>query len=222
MLEHIRIHGDQDGMTADWSFRGDSRANTDHGRLYVAIVENGADRTVTVYRDAERTSAVATGTLSGASSGSVALQESNQSGLTGSVALRNAAANASLELDVFHADDDDLRALRADIDGFLEAGEFAGEAGFTVVRRRASRYLDLLLAARGFARSKIVDLRPLSDAAAHFAVAFLFDHLSTREGDPASVLARAYRLQGAGILTLARIETEAGEAAPFLTRPARG
>jgi hypothetical protein len=189
MLEYVSTHGAP--FLADWDIHGASRENTDNGRCWVRVAENGGEFTCTLYRDADRTEPVAAGTLD-AATGEMSLAELNDSGLTGTVRLTGATP-ADAIIDVFYACDADLLSRQAEIAGFLKEGNFAGREGFSEPCLRAKRVLDALLDARIGADWIADDLQPLADTTACYALSFLYDYLSTRGDDPASHLATHWR-----------------------------
>jgi hypothetical protein len=183
LVDYVSVHGP--AGTSAWRFFGDSRANTDHGRVYADVTP----ALVTLYRDAAMQHAVAQGAPDAAH---VSFEPVNDSGLSATCTL-DASTHARLALDVFHADDADLLARQADLAGLLTDGNFAGQPGFAAPRRRAKRTLDALLDMRLPAGWRADDLQPLTDAAAAYALYFLYDHLATRADLPAAELARAWR-----------------------------
>jgi hypothetical protein len=183
MLEYVTTHDDPDAALTNWVIDGATRANTDHGRVYAKV---GAD--VSLYRDAACTQLVASGALDGL----VTLAEENDSGLSGSVRLASTAPLIAT-LDVFHADDDDLRALQTDIDKFLVNGQFAYRPGFADPLARAKRLVDSRMddcLGKGW---RADSLQPLADITARYALCYMYDYLSTRDGDAAGQRSRHWR-----------------------------
>jgi hypothetical protein len=189
MLEYVTTHGAP--FLSHWDVHGATRDNTDNGRCWVRVTEDGGDFTVTLYRDAERTEPIAAGTLA-SDTGELSLVAQNDSGLTGTVRLTGAVP-ADAIIDVFYACDADLLARQADITAFLKGGNFAGREGFSEPCLRAKRVLDALLDARIGPGWIADDLQPLAETTALYALSFLYDHLSTRADDPASQLATRWR-----------------------------
>lgn len=210
MLDYVTIRGL--AGTSAWRFAGASRANTDQGRLYVTIAGSAGSVAVSLYRDAARTETVAGG-IHPEGAGLLNLNALNNSGLTGRVHLESPAAGEG-ELDLFYACSDDLRALQAGISDFLTAGRFAGEPGFELPCASAKRTLDRLLQARQ-CQVRFDTLLPLADVAAQYALAFIYDFLAHRQGDPATFLAEKYRQQAAAALTALRLSVEGHPWMPF-------
>jgi len=192
MLDYVTIHGDAASATSRWRFAGASRANTDNGRLYVTLTQALGDTTASVFNDYARSRLVAQGAVTG-NSGTVTLGAQNSSGLSGSVDLLNAGNAGSIELDVFYAGSDDLAEVQGEIAAFLKADSFAGEQGFTAPCASAKRILDALLASRGWRGRRFDSLAPLAMAASHYALAFTYDHLTHRDGEPAAFQANRHR-----------------------------
>ncbi|KAA0214883.1 hypothetical protein EDM80_06040 [bacterium] len=210
MLDYVTIRGL--AGTSAWRFSGANRANTDHGRLYSTVVVSEGDAAISLYSDAARTAAVAGGTLPGGR-GLLVLEALNHSGLSGRVRLDAPSAGKG-ELDLFYACGDDLAALQAGIAGFLSAGRFAGEPGFDLPCASAKRTLDCLLQARQ-GPDRLDSLQPLADVAAHYAMAFIYDFLTHRQGEPAAYLAEKYRRQAASALAALRLSVEGRPWFPF-------
>ncbi|MCC7509195.1 MAG: hypothetical protein IT464_07450 [Planctomycetes bacterium] len=189
MIEYVTTHG-APALTR-WDLHGASRDNTDNGRAWLRLSRDGNDHTVTLYRDALRTRAVAAGTID-SSSGELALAALNASGLYGSVRLHDAVAGDAV-IDIFYACDADLLVRHAGLAAFLDDGNFAGREGFSEPCLRAKRLIDALINARLPAGWLADELAPLTEATSLYALQFLFDYLSTRADDPAAQLALRWR-----------------------------
>lgn len=187
MLEYVTTHGAS--FLARWKLNGATRDNTDHGRAYVRVTRDGNTFTVTLCRDEARIQAVAEGT---GENGELTLSPVDDSGLSGSVVLTN-AATADAIIDIFYATDADLLARQAAIASLLKEGKFAGQDGFSEPCARAKRIMDALLNARLGSAWIADDLQPLADATALYALHLIYDHLSTRHDDPAAQQSRHYR-----------------------------
>jgi hypothetical protein len=77
--------GDDSNQLSSWSLSGVELSNTDDFKLYWELTDSGGTRTVTLYKDSAKSSAVASGSKSG--DGSITLSEQNSSGLSGSVTV---------------------------------------------------------------------------------------------------------------------------------------
>ena len=220
MLEYVTTHGDPDNVFSAWLLDGAARANSDNGRLYTRITPAGDDTTVSLFRDADRTLLVADGTLVGGNTGQITLVEQNSSGLGGGVSVQ-AATPFEAEIDVFYADDNDVSALQKDVGGFLDNGGFAGRPGFAEPLARAKRVVDALLNARLAQAWRADELSPLADAAARYALFFIYDHLSTRPDDPAAALAAHWRREARLALPLINLSINGEPVSPFTSRVTR-
>ncbi|MBK8208007.1 MAG: hypothetical protein IPK87_14620 [Planctomycetes bacterium] len=213
MIEYVTTHGAP--ALSRWDLHGASRDNTDNGRAWVRVKRNGNDHTVTMYRDAQRTLAVAAGTLD-SSSGELALAALNDSGLDGSVRLHDAAPCDAL-IDIFYACDTDLLARHAGLAAFLDDGNFAGREGFSEPCLRAKRLIDALINARLPVGWLADDLVPLAEATSLYALQFTYDYLSIRADDPAAQLALRWR--NAARESLSRIRLPLGGSAEQIFVP---
>lgn len=216
MLDYVTIHGDAASATSRWRFSGASRANTDNGRLYVTLTHALGDTTAAFFRDAARSSLVAQGAITG-NSGTVGLTAQNASGLSGSVELLNAGVAEVLEIDLFYATGDDLAEVQGEVSGFLKADSFAGEQGFTAPCAAAKRVLDALLASRGWRGRRFDSLAPLAMAASHYALAFVYDHLTHRDGEPAAYQATRHRALARAALPAVELSIAGGCFFPFIS-----
>ncbi|MBE7492727.1 MAG: hypothetical protein HS108_13365 [Planctomycetes bacterium] len=216
MLDYITQRGAL--PLTGWTFAGASRDNTDHGRLWVALAHDGGDVTVTLYRDELRLHAVAAGARSGP--GPIVLEPAGDSGLSGSVELA-APGEGAAELDVFYACDADLEARHTGLAAHLADGRFAGQPGFSLPCARAKRVLDAMLAARLGPDFRADCLAPLSEAAADYALCFVYQWLSTRPDDPAHELARRFAHSAREALPAIRLRRGAEVVTPFAARVAR-
>lgn len=201
-----------------WTFAGASRDNTDHGRVWAALARAGDDFTLTLFRDALRTQAVASGARTGP--GAITLDESNDSGRSGSVELA-ASGEGTAELDVFYACDADLVARHADVAAYLVEGNFAGAPGFSGPCARAKRVLDAMLAGRVGLDFRAESLTPLAHAATDYALAFVYQWLSTRPDDPAHHLALRFADSARQELSAIRLQRGAEVIIPFTARVTR-
>jgi hypothetical protein len=217
MLEYVTTHDDPAGAFARWVIDGADRVNTDNGRLYARLAEDG-DITVSLYRDAVRLQLVAQGTREG--TGELTLNEQNDSGLSGSVHINHAAAGDAT-LDVFYAADGDITALQGEVAAFLVDGAFAGRPGFAEPLARAKRVMDALLNARYPEGWRADDLTPLADATARYALFFIYEHLSTRADDPAGQLAAHWRREARLALPRVRLLLNGHPTTPFIPRVVR-
>ncbi|MBX3474382.1 MAG: hypothetical protein KF754_08365 [Planctomycetes bacterium] len=215
-LDYVTQHGTL--PLEHWDFTGADRDNTDHGRLWAGLAREGDDFTLTLYRDALRTQAVATGARTGP--GAITLEPANDSGLSGSVELAE-TGEGTAELDVFYACDADLVARHADVAAYLVDGSFAGAPGFSGPCARAKRVLDAMLAARLGPDFCAETLTPLADAATDYALAFVFEWLSSRPDDPALDLARRFADSARQALPAIRLRRGAEVIIPFAARVTR-
>jgi hypothetical protein len=213
MLEYVTTHDHADTVFSDWLIDRASRANTDHGRLYVRLAQD----TVRLYRDAARTLLVAAGSLEG---NDVTLTAENDSGLGGSMRV-NFAGLLDATIDVFYADDDDVSALQKDVAGFLVNGDFAGRPGFADPLARAKRVMDALVNARLAPGWRADDLQPLAGATARFALFFIYDCLSSRADDAASHRASHWRREARTALAAVTLSISGQAATPFTPRVER-
>ncbi len=108
--------GDRGAILNAWRLSGFNDENTDRGRLWITSLAAGANITVNVYKDRDRTQLVATGT--GAVAARVTLTASNSSGLTGSVFAETATA-ATITLHVSVVSDKDFEGRDERITGLL-------------------------------------------------------------------------------------------------------
>jgi len=83
--DEIEEQNDDNDQLENWSFSGAQKGvNTDQdGRLYVTLTDSGGTRTVSCYKDPDRTELVCQGSREG--DGTIELVEQNNSGLSGSV-----------------------------------------------------------------------------------------------------------------------------------------
>lgn len=212
-LDYVTQHG---ALPLErWNFTGADRDNTDHGRLWAALARDGDDFTLTLFRDALRTQAVASGARTGP--GALTLEPAGDSGLSGSVELA-ASGEGTAELDVFYACDADLVARHADVAAYLVGGSFAGAPGFSGPCARAKRVLDALLAARIGPGFRADSLQPMAEAAAGFALGFVYEWLSTRPDDPAHHLARRFVIGAREALPAIALRRDAELVIPFSAR----
>lgn len=214
MIEYVTTHGAL--ALSRWDLHGASRDNTDNGRAWVRITRDGSDHTVTLYRDTQRTQAVAAGILD-SSSGELALAALNDSGLDGSVRLQDAQPCDAV-IDIFYACDADLLARHAELSAFLVDGDFAGREGFSEPCLRAKRLIDAMINARLPAGWLADDLAPLAESTSLYALQFVFDSLSTRADDPAAQLALRFRSAARGSLTRIRLALGGSVEQIFLPR----
>ncbi len=221
MNDDITPRGDPHRRTALWVIHGATRANTDHGRLYVSLADVGDAMEVSLWSDPDHAWLVARGALSAGNNGPVELEPQNDSGLSGEVLLVNAEPTRVVELDVFYACDDDLAAIQGDIGAFLNDGQFAGRPGFSAATAAARRELDSWLEARGLARLRFDSLRPLADICAHLALAVIYRHLRRRGDDPASELAAFHDARARARLVALRLRSGGVEFIPFPGRVTR-
>jgi hypothetical protein len=219
MLEYVTTHDDRDAVFSDWLIDGASRANTDHGRLYVRVTQD-ADTTISLYQDSAHTQLVAEGTLDGDDTGEVTLTEENGSGLSGGVHVNFAGAQDAT-IDAFYADDADVTALRKDVAGFLTGGEFAGRPGFADPLARAKRVVDALLNARMRPGWRADDLQPLADVTARFALFFIYDYLTSRTDDAAAQRASHWRQEARAALPQIQLSINGCVVRPFTPRVER-
>jgi hypothetical protein len=123
-MQEIIKRGDSGGQIEGIGLTGFTRANTDDMRLYAAVEFVSPDYSVKLYKDASRgeDSLVAAGTADSPQA-TVALDEENESGISGSVKLNFAADDRDIEMLLGYADVSDLEVYEASIDAFLPAGE---------------------------------------------------------------------------------------------------
>tara|TARA_Y100001972_G_C7662553_1_gene334401 strand:+ start:2626 stop:3435 length:810 start_codon:yes stop_codon:yes gene_type:complete len=126
--------GDKDSQLSGWRVSSFDDSNTDRGKVYVDTSTVGATTTVNVYKDADRSSLVATG--SGSALSRVALSASNNSGFgPASVYLNSAAGSEGRTLILALATDLDLRER----DDRLYGLHIEGETDFSVILTATSR-----------------------------------------------------------------------------------
>jgi hypothetical protein len=212
MLDYVTIHGP--ATTSRWELTGDSRDNTDHGRVYADITP----ALVTLYKDSAMQHAVADGVPLG---DFVHMTHVNDSGLTASCRL-DVSTPVQVALDVFYADDADLRERHADLDQLLDDfGMFAGYLGFSVPRRGGKRTLDGLLKSRLPHAWRADDLQPLADAQAAFALSHMYTLLMTRADSPAFELASMWKDRARNALAAIRLSIGGRTFVPFTPRVTR-
>lgn len=126
--------GDKDSQLSGWRVDSFSDSNTDRGKVYVDASTAGATTTVSVYKDADRTSLVASG--SGSAASRVTLTAKNNSGLgPSSVYVNNGTGGSNRTLVLSLATDLDLRER----DDRLYGLHIEGETDFSVILTATSR-----------------------------------------------------------------------------------
>lgn len=86
------VYGDAASQLSDWSWTGAALTNTNYGLLYWTLSDVGGTRTVSIYKDAAKTSLVAQGSRVG--DGPITLAAQSGSGLSGSVTVAYTAGDA--------------------------------------------------------------------------------------------------------------------------------
>ncbi|MEE9310813.1 MAG: hypothetical protein V3V10_00245 [Planctomycetota bacterium] len=215
MLDYITIWDDEN-TTDNWQLAGADRSNTDHGRLYLDVSIAAGDTTVALYKDSDMLLAVASGTLTGETTGTLTLTQQNSSGLTGTVMLKSAKPLADSFLDAFYADDDDVTARHPAAKDLLIDGKFNGRDGFTEPLARAKRTIDSILESCCTEDTEpLINLQQLADVCALYALYFIFDAFATDENSAASHLAARFRRQARNTFFEIKVQTPSGVYSPL-------
>ena len=140
-----------DSQTSNWELSGYSDKNTCKGVSFAKIYEDSGSYYVALYKDSERSSLVANGSI-GVTKGAVTLAAQNSSGLTGSVTL-DYTGNTEFELITFYACYEDLCSFERNMSNlFDENSKIADRIRFESFVEQGKRLIDSHLATR-FSRS---------------------------------------------------------------------
>lgn len=202
-------------LASRWTLNGTTAASTLDGRLWARVELDNGEFSISLYRrdGMDPGDVVASATGAGPT---LALTESNDSGVTGAAELaRDAAQQLSATggtltgiIQMPPAVDADLEALEPDLGALLdEGGTYAGAAGFSIPLLGAGDFLNGALRRRllnrGWCESDACEAlaaldapRLLRDATAHLALARIFQRESGR-GDPKAGARAAYHRQQA-------------------------